>query len=259
MGETAVETRRRFAGKVCLVTGGSQGLGLATAHAFVREGARVAIVARDPARLCAAAEEIGNNTIAIAADLSTMEGVASVASALIPQVERLDAVYLNAGYSGFRPLHLMDERTWDRVFDTNVKGAFFLVQAIRPLLKKGSSLVLCGSAAARKAAPGIAAYGASKAALEHLTRILAAELLPGGIRVNIVVPGGMNTDISLHTEGLDPKDGAAFRERLRLQNPMRREGEPAELAAAVLYLASHEADFITGTTLAIDGGFTSIG
>lgn len=253
------ETRRRFDGKICLVTGGSQGLGLATAHAFVREGARVVIVARDAARLHAAAKEIGNDTIPIAADLATMNGIASVASALATQVDRLDAVYINAGYSGFKPLHLMDEGTWDRVFNTNVKGAFFLVQAIRSLLKKGSALVLCGSAAGRKAAPGISAYGASKAALEHLTRILAAELLPSGIRVNIVVPGGMNTEISQHTEGLDPKDGAAFRERIKLQNPMRREGEPEELAAAVLYLASREADFITGTALVLDGGFTSIG
>lgn len=257
--ETSGETRRRFAGKFCLVTGGSQGLGLATARAFAREGARVAIVARDPARLSAAAEAIGADTITIPADLSTSEGIAAVALALATQVDRIDAVYINAAYAPHLTLQSTDERTWDRVFNLNLKSPFFLVQAIRPLLKKGSAIVTCGSVAGRKAVPGIAAYGSSKAALEHLTRILAAELLADGVRVNILVPGGMNTELSQHTDGLDPAAGAALRERIRLATPMRRMGEPDEAAAAVLYLASHEADFITGTSLVLDGGATGIG
>lgn len=161
----------------------------------------------------------------------------------------------NAGSAGIKRLDSMDEDTWDRVFDTNVKGAFFLVQAIRPMLAPGASIVLCGSAAGRKAHAGLAAYGVSKAALEHLTRILAAELIEDGIRVNIVVPGGMNTEFAAHTEGLRPEDGAALREGIRLGTPMLREGEP-ELADAVLFLASSASSYITGAALTVDGGST---
>ncbi|MFD9135310.1 SDR family NAD(P)-dependent oxidoreductase [Streptomyces bottropensis] len=150
----------------------------------------------------------------------------------------------------------MDEATWDMVFNTNVKGSFFLMQGLRPLLAPGGAVVFCGSAAGRRASAGTAAYGTSKAALEHLTRILAAEVIGEGIRVNLVIPGGMNTDIAARTTGLPPGGADAFRERVRLSTPMLREGEPDELADAVLFLASHEAGYITGAALPVDGGAT---
>lgn len=250
------DRNRRFVGKTCLVTGGSRGLGLAAARAFVREGARVAIVGRDTAQLAVAAEEIGGDVLAIGADLATMEGLAAVASALAEWTDRLDAAFINAGFSGMKPIMAMDEATWDRVFNTNLKSGFFLVQAIKPLLARGGAIIFCGSAAGRKANVGLAAYAVSKAALEHLTRVLAAELIADGVRVNIVNPGGMNTNIAFRTEGIDPKDGAALRERIRRATPMLREGEPEELADAVLFLASREASYITGAALAVDGGAT---
>lgn len=245
---------QRFLSKVCLVTGGSRGLGLATAQAFAREGARVIIVARDQQQLSAASAQIEGDAIAIRGDLATLAGIKHVVAELSTHVDHIDVAYLNAGRAGIKRLDAMDEETWDRVFDTNVKGTFFLVQAIKPLLAPGSAIVFCGSAAAKNATAGLAAYGSSKAALEHLTRITAAELITEGIRVNMVVPGGMNTDIALHTDGLDPENSRAFRERIRLGTPMLREGEPSELADAVLFLASSEASYITGAQLAVDGG-----
>lgn len=251
------DRRRRFLGRTCLVTGGSRGLGLAAAQAFAREGARVVIIARDPDQLKTASELIGDGTITVAADLSTVPGIKAALTEVAAQVDRVDAAYINAGHAGMKRLDDMDEATWDGVFDTNVKGSFFLMQALRPLLAPGGAVVFCGSAAGRRAGAGTAAYGASKAALEHLTRILAAEVVADGIRVNIVIPAGMNTDIASRTTGLAPGGADAFRERIRLSTPMLREGEPDELADAVLFLASSEAAYITGAALVVDGGLTS--
>lgn len=251
------DRRQRFLGKTCLVTGGSRGLGLATAQAFAREGARVVIIARDPDQLKTASELIGDGTIAVSADLSSVTGIrAAFSEVAAARVERVDAAYVNAGAAGMKRLDDMDEATWDTVFDTNVKGSFFVMQSLRPLLAPGGAVVFCGSAAGRRASAGTAAYGTSKAALEHLTRILAAEVVEDGIRVNIVIPAGMNTDIAARTTGLAPGGADAFRERLRLSTPMLREGEPEELADAVLFLASSEASYITGTALLVDGGLT---
>lgn len=251
------DRRQRFLGKTCFVTGGSRGLGLATAQAFAREGARVVIIARDPDQLKVASELIGDGTITVAGNLSSVAGIKAALSEVAAQVDHVDAAYINAGHAGMKRLDDMDEGTWDRVFDTNVKGSFFMMQGLRPLLAPGGAVVFCGSAAGRRASAGTAAYGTSKAALEHLTRILAAEVVADGIRVNIVVPAGMNTDIASRTTGLAPGGADAFRERIRLSTPMLREGEPDELAAAVLFLASSEAGYITGTALLVDGGLTS--
>ncbi|MFF0013408.1 SDR family NAD(P)-dependent oxidoreductase [Streptomyces sp. NPDC005374] len=255
--DPTVENRRqRFLGKTCLVTGGSRGVGLTAAQAFAREGARVIIIARDPGRLKTASDLIGDGTIAVTADLSSSAGIKVAVTEVAARVDHVDAAFLNAGQAGVKRLDDMDEATWDMVFDTNVKGSFFLVQGLRPLLAPGGAVVFCGPAAGRRDGAGTVAHGTSKAALEHLTRILAAEVIGEGIRVNIVIPGGMNTDIAARTAGL-PSDGAeAFRERVRLSTPMLREGEPDELADAVLFLASSEAGYITGAALPVDGGAT---
>jgi NAD(P)-dependent dehydrogenase (short-subunit alcohol dehydrogenase family) len=255
--DLAVEDRRqRFLGKTCLVTGGSRGLGLAVARAFAREGARVIIIARDPDQLKTASDLIGDGTIAVAADLSSSAGIKAAVTEVAARVDHVDAAFLNAGQVGVKPLDDMDEATWDMVFDTNVKGSFFLVQGLRPLLAPGGAVVFCGSAAGRRVGAGIAAYGAGKAALEHLTRILAGEVSGEGIRVNIVIPGAMNTDIAARTTGLPPSGAEAFRARVRASTPMLRQGEPDELADAVLFLASSEAGYITGAALPVDGGAT---
>jgi NAD(P)-dependent dehydrogenase (short-subunit alcohol dehydrogenase family) len=152
----------------------------------------------------------------------------------------------------------MDEATWDRIFDLNLKHTFFLLQALRPRMASGGAIVLCGSAAGRAASgAGLSAYGTSKAAVEYLTRVLAAELVADGIRVNVVVPGGMDTEFGQRTEGWTLEMANALRERIKSLIPMRREAQPEEVANAVLFLASPEASYITGQSLVADGGLTS--
>jgi NAD(P)-dependent dehydrogenase (short-subunit alcohol dehydrogenase family) len=253
-----IDRNRRFAGKVCLVTGGSRGLGFAAARGFACEGARVVIVGRDAQQLAKASAQLGPEAVGIAADLGTREGVDRVIEQLDAAVDHVDVVYANAGAAGFRPLKDMDEATWDRIFDLNLKRTFFLLQALRPRIPSGGAIVLCGSAAARAASgAGLSAYGTSKAAIEYLTRVLAAELVADGIRVNVVVPGGMDTEFGQRTEGWTLEMATALRERIKSLIPMRREAQPEEVANAVLFLASPEASYITGQSLVADGGLTS--
>lgn len=254
-----VENRNmRFAGQTCLVTGGSRGLGFAVARDFVKEGGRVVIVGRDAAQLLKAREQLGSQTLAIEADVSTKSGIDRVSQELRIHVEKLDVVFLNAGAGGFRPLQQMDEATWDRVFDLNLKRAYFLLKELHAQIARGGAVVLCGSAAGRIAnGSGLGAYGTSKAALEYLNRVLAAELVADGIRVNIVIPGGMDTDFGERTIGMTREASDSLRERIKSLVPLRREGQPEEVSGAVLFLASREASYITGQSLVVDGGLTS--
>lgn len=253
-----VDRNSRFSGKVCLVTGGSRGLGFAAAQGFASEGARVIIIGREAEQLAKASAQLGPDAIAIAADLGTQEGVDRVIEQLDATVDRVDVVYANAGAAGFLPLKAMDEATWDRIFNLNLKRTFFLLQGLRPKIPSGGSIVLCGSAAGRIAnGGGLSAYGASKAAVEYLTRVLAAELVADGIRVNVVVPGGMDTEFGQRTEGWTVEMATALRERIKSRIPMRREAQPEEVANAVLFLASSEASYITGQSLVADGGLTT--
>ena len=231
---------------------------MAVARDFVKEGGRVIIVGRDTAQLLKAREQLGSQNLAIEADVSTQAGINRVAEALRTSVEKLDVVFLNAGAGGFRPLKQMDEATWDRVFDLNLKRAYFLLKELYPQVSRGGAVVLCGSAAGRIAnGSGLGAYGTSKAALEYLTRVLAAEFVADGIRVNIVIPGGMDTDFGERTIGMTREASDALRERIKSQVPLRREGQPEEVSNAVLFLASKEASYITGQSLVVDGGLTS--
>lgn len=248
----------RFAGQTCLVTGGSRGLGFAVAREFVKEGAQVVIVGRDPAQLTKAKAELGSKALTIEADVGKQEGIDRVTEALKKNVTKLDVVFLNAGAGGFRPMKQMDEATWDRVFDLNLKRSYFLLKAVHSVVLQGGAVVLCGSAAGRIAnGSGLGAYGTSKAALEYLNRVLAAELVADGIRVNIVIPGGMDTDFGERTIGMTREASDALRERIKSQVPLRREAQPEEVANAVLFLASREASYITGQSLVVDGGLTS--
>jgi NAD(P)-dependent dehydrogenase (short-subunit alcohol dehydrogenase family) len=255
---TKIDRNRRFAGKVCLVTGGSRGLGFAAAQGFASEGARVIIVGREAEQLAKARTLLGPDAIAIEADLGTSDGVQRVMDKLDGAIDCVDVVYANAGAAGFRPLKAMDEATWDRIFDLNLKRTFFLLQALRPKIPSGGSIVLCGSAAGRAASgAGLSAYGTSKAAIEYLNRVLAAELVADGIRVNVVVPGGMDTEFGQRTQGWTLEMANALRARIKSLVPMRREAQPEEVANAVLFLASSEASYITGQSLVADGGLTS--
>jgi NAD(P)-dependent dehydrogenase (short-subunit alcohol dehydrogenase family) len=248
---------KRFANKTILVTGGNSGIGLATAVQFAAEGARVIITGRDQATLDSATELIGGQTIALRNDQGSIADGKLLAQTLSGKGITLDAVFVNAGVAKFAPFADIDEALWDHTFDINVKGAYFLIQALRPLLNKGAAIILNGSINAHIGMPSSSVYAASKAALISFAKTLSAELVDEGVRVNVVSPGPVTTPLygRLGLEAGQLDDMAAA---IVSQIPIKRFGTPDEVAAAVLFLSSPQAAFIVGTELIVDGGMSQL-
>lgn len=247
----------RFEGKSVLVTGGSSGIGLAAAQAFVAEGARVIITGRDSAALAEAKAVLGNKAIALRNDAGVVAEAKELAAALTSQEIRLDAVFINAGIAKFAPLPDVDEALWNQGFDTNVKGAYFQIQALLPLLNHGTSIVLNGSINAHIGMPNSSVYAASKAALISLAKTLSAELLPRGVRVNVVSPGPVSTPL-YGKLGMDAATLEATAAQIQSQIPLGRFGTPQELASTVLHFAAPESAFIVGSEIVVDGGMSQL-
>jgi NAD(P)-dependent dehydrogenase (short-subunit alcohol dehydrogenase family) len=246
----------RYAGKTAVITGGTTGIGFSTAKLLVSEGAKVVITGRTAATVESAEKELGSNARAIAADTSKLAELDRVVELAKSHLGRVDFVFVNAGIAKFAPFDAVDERLWDEQHDINVRGAFFAVQKLVPLIPDGGSIVLDASIVAVKGFPATTAYAASKAALRSLGRTLAAELLPRGIRVNVVSPGPVTTPIfekSNVPAEARPKMAEQFREAV----PMKRFGLPEEVARAAVFLA-FEATFTTGADLPVDGGIGGV-
>jgi NAD(P)-dependent dehydrogenase (short-subunit alcohol dehydrogenase family) len=247
----------RFEGKSVLVTGGNSGIGLAAAQAFAAEGARVIITGRDAAALAQAKATLGPRSIALRNDAGVVAEAKELAAALASQQIRLDAVFINAGSARFAPLAEVDEALWDQGFDINVKGAYFQIQALLPLLNAGASIVLNGSINAHIGMPNSSVYAASKAALISLAKTLSAELLPRGVRVNVVSPGPISTPL-YGKLGMDAAALEATAAQIQSQVPLGRFGTPQELASTVLHLAAPESAFIVGSEIVVDGGMSQL-
>jgi NAD(P)-dependent dehydrogenase (short-subunit alcohol dehydrogenase family) len=242
-------------GKTALITGGNSGIGLATARLMLAQGARVAITGRDRAKLDEAAAELGDNVLAIQADLNDPEGLAEVARAVGQAFGTLDIVFANAGISGPTPLGSTTLEAFRNILDTNLTSVFFTVQAVLPLLVDGSAIVLNGSVMRELGSAGSAAYSATKAGVSSMAKVFATELAPRGIRVNTVIPGATRTPI--WTRGA--RAGAtldATESFLAPRIPMGRLAEAEEVANAVLFLASPRASGITAAEIVVDGGTT---
>lgn len=247
----------RFEGKTVLVTGGSSGIGLATAQAFAAEGARVVITGRDAATLDNAARAIGPGTLTVRNDAGDVAAAKALANALAAQQVKLDAVFINAGIARFAAFTDVQEDFWDEMFGINVKGAYFQLQALLPLLNRGASIVLNGSINAHIGMPASSVYAASKAALISLAKTLSGELLPQGIRVNVVSPGPINTPL-YGKLGMDAPTLENTAAQIQGQVPLGRFGTAEELASTILHLSAKESAFIVGTEIIVDGGMSQL-
>lgn len=242
----------RLKNKRALVTGGTSGIGLATARRFLAEGARVAITGSNPTSLDAARKELGE-VLAIRADAGKVADQATVVHAIGAGFGGLDIAFLNAGVGDFRPLAQWDEAGFDRSIAVNLKGPFFLVQALLPILANPASIVLNTSINAHIGMPNSSVYAATKAGLISLARTLSGELIGRGIRLNAISPGPIATP--LHGKiGMGESEVAS----LVAQIPAGRRGNPNEVAEAVVFLASDEAAFTVGSEFIIDGGMSTL-
>jgi NAD(P)-dependent dehydrogenase (short-subunit alcohol dehydrogenase family) len=247
----------RLKGKTALVTGGTTGIGLATAKLFITEGARVIVTGRAPATIKSAQAELGDNAIVIKSDATSLPDMDALAEKVKERFGRLDVLFVNAGYGEFVPFEAVTEKLYDEMLNLNAKGPYFIVQKLAPLMPDGSSVVVTTSLANRKGMPVLSAYGAAKAALRALTRSLAAAFAPRGIRVNAVSPGPIESTAILQKIGM-PKEAA---DQVYIQMaesvPMKRLGQPEEVAKAVAFLAI-DATYTTGAELMVDGGWSQL-
>ncbi|SFW23869.1 glucose 1-dehydrogenase [Luteibacter sp. UNCMF366Tsu5.1] len=247
---------KRFEGKIVAITGGSEGIGLATAKAFIAEGARVYVTGRRQDRLDAAVAELGEAAVGIQGDVANLGDLDRLYDRIRQDHGKLDVLFANAGTadSDSLPLNDITEQDFERIFGVNVRGLLFSVQKALPLLGAGSAVVLNGSVAGSKGFPGQSLYNATKAAVRSFARSWTADLKERGIRVNVVAPGG--TETQLMRGYLDTRPGAE--EMFNQLIPLGRMGRTEEVADAVLFLASSQSSYIAGAELVVDGGLVAV-
>src|ERR1700730_15379879 len=246
----AVRIMGKLQGKVAVITGGTTGIGLASAKLFVQEGAYVFITGRRQKELDEAVKAIGSDVTGVQGDVAKLSDLHRLYET-IGKKGRLDIVFANAGLGEFSPLGSITEDFFDKLFDINVKGALFTVQKALPLLNDGGSIILTGSVGSVKGTPAFWVYGATKAAIRNFVRAWTLELKDRRIRSNVLSPGPTDTPIVAR----QPADAIA---RIVSTIPMGRMGEPEEIAKAALFLASDDSSFITGIELFVDGGRAQI-
>jgi NAD(P)-dependent dehydrogenase (short-subunit alcohol dehydrogenase family) len=245
----------RFVDRCVVVLGGNAGIGLAAAHIFAAEGAKVAVTGRNPQTLRAVAEEL--DALAISADMADPQASAGAMAEIEEALGGIDVLFVNAGVGGFAPVEAVTQEFWDQIHSVNLRGAFFAIQKALPLMRDGGAIVITGSIGSVAAVSGNVAYAAAKAGLRAVARILAKELLPRRIRVNMVSPGP--TDTEIFKRDATPQSIAAMREMMAGVVPIGRMGTSDEVAQAAVFLASSAASFINGVDLFVDGGCIELG
>jgi NAD(P)-dependent dehydrogenase (short-subunit alcohol dehydrogenase family) len=244
-------------GKIALITGGSTGIGLATAKLFQEEGAQVIITGRNASGIAAAQKELGPRALAIASDTSKLKDIAGLIDAVRQKSGRIDILFANAGVAKFQPFGEIEESFFDEHFDINVKGLFFTIQAALPLIPSGGSILLTASVVSKKGFSGSSVYAATKAAVRSFGRTLATELAPRGIRVNTLSPGPVATPLFAKM-GISEEAAGQLQERMSQAVALKRMGTSEEIARAALFLSSDDASLVVGAELFADGGLAEL-
>jgi len=247
----------RLEGKVALITGGNSGIGLATAKQFVNEGAYVYVSGRRDTELAAAVKEIGKNVTGIQGDVSNLGDLDRLFAQIKREKGKLGIVFANAGVATYAAFGKITEEHFDSIFDINVKGLLFTVQKALPLLPDGASIILNASIVGSKGLPANSVYSATKAAIRSFARTWTTDLKDRRIRVNAVSPGSIDTP-GLSDLLASSETGQQRRKMISDNIPLGRFGTPDEIAKAVLFLASDDSSYITGTELFVDGGFAQV-
>lgn len=242
----------RLGGKTAVITGGATGIGFAAAKRFIEEGAFVFIFGRRQEALDAAVAKLGPNARAVKGSVSDLADLDRLYAAIKDERGTLDIVLANAGAGSPLPLGKITGEQCDTIFDTNVKGSIFTVQKALPLMGKGGSIILTGSSAGTTGAPPFSVYGASKAAVRNLARSWAGTLKDQGIRINVLSPASVATEIAM--EALGEEGMKMFAQ----QNPLKRMADPAEAGAVAAFLASSDSSYMTASEVAVDGGLAQI-
>ncbi len=247
----------RLNAKTAVITGGTTGIGFETARRFIEEGARVLITGRTQAKIDTAVAELGDQAIGFVADSRNLDDLAKLGEFAKSAFGHVDVVFANAGNGLFSPIAEIDEQSFDHQFDLNVKGVFFTIKHLLPLLREGSSVILTASAVHAKGVPGGSLYFASKAAVRSFARSMASELGGAGIRVNALSPGIVPTQFFANSNVGEDAFGQ-FEELAGKASPLGRAGTPAEIANAVVFLGSDESSYVTGADFGVDGGWAQV-
>lgn len=242
-------------GKTVLITGGSSGIGLASAKLFLEHGARLAITGRDPDGLARVREELGSDVLTIRSDTANLAEIESLMQQVERRFARLDVLFVNAAIATAAPMELVSETQFDDIMGINFKGAFFTIQKALPLFGAAASVIVTTSIANQLGSPNFSVYGASKAALRSLVQSLALELVSRGIRINAISPGPIATPI-FDRFGLPPAVADGIKAEIAQKSPSKRFGLPSEVAKVALFLASDDAAYVVGEEIVVDGGMS---
>ncbi|WP_412850494.1 SDR family oxidoreductase [Chryseobacterium sp. PMSZPI] len=248
---------QKFKNKTALITGGTNGMGFATAQKIIEEGGRVIITGRTEETVSKALEKLGENAYGIVSDAGNMKDLMSLQQEVKKYTEHIDLLFANAGYGKFAPIEYVDENQFDELFNVLVKGTFFTVQQILPLMNRGSSVIFNTSIATEISMPNFSVYSAAKAATQSFIKTFTVELTERGIRVNGISPGHIKTNIFNNT-GLTIEQIESAIQDIIPTIPFKRQGEPEEIANVVVFLASEEASYIHGAEIKVDAGISVI-
>ncbi len=248
---------QRFKNKFALITGGTNGMGFATAQQFINENGKVIITGRSAETVNKAAKQLGTNAFGIVSNAGNMKDILLLQEQVKQYTDSIDLLFANAGYGKFAPIEYADETHFDELFNMLVKGTFFTVKQLSPLMESGSAIVLNTSIVTEIGMANFSVYSAAKSAVQSFIKTFAAEFTEKGIRVNGISPGYIKTN-GFNNTGLSPEQIEGAIQSIIPTIPFKRFGEPSEIANAVLFLASQEASYIHGTELTVDAGISVI-